>query len=82
MAVNYINFKCETGADLKREGTDERPLRKPKPQKCSVITIKSVSDFFLSNAEDSYVFNKYFFCIFTQNFAIISMPSCNNAALC
>lgn len=24
MAVNYINFKYETEADLKREGTDER----------------------------------------------------------
>jgi len=49
VAVNYINFKCEREADLKREGTSERPLRKPKPQKCSVITMKSVSDCFVKH---------------------------------
>lgn len=42
MTVSYINLTCERAADLKRDRTNERPLRKPKPQKCSIITMKSV----------------------------------------
>lgn len=80
MAVNYIHFKCETEGDLKREGTDERSLRS-KPQKCSVITLKSIRLFCQIQKTHMYSINP-FSCIFTQNFAIINITSCNNTALC
>lgn len=46
MPVSYINLGCERAADLKRDRTNERLLRKPKPQKCSIIMMKSVSNCF------------------------------------
>lgn len=67
-----------TRAELKRGGTDKRPLRIPKPRKC--LPLWNLCQIVLP--ADSYAFNKSFFCSFTQNFAIISIPSCNNAALC
>lgn len=45
ITISYINLNCERAADLK-DRKNERPLRKPKPQKCLKIAMKSMSNCF------------------------------------